>query len=188
MEELCRAFLLARDSGHLPEPVLISAFVLDFLCIHPFSDGNGRMARLLTLLLLYQSGYIVGRYISLEKVVEDTKAQYYDTLERSSQGWHAGQHNITPWLEYFLTMLLEAYHRFEERVGNIEQTQKKGWQQERIMQVIQGFVADFTISDVEELCPGVSRPTITKTLNELSKKGFIECVERGRHARWVKKK
>src|SRR5579875_277549 len=170
MDNLCNAFKVARDTGILPAPILIAGFVLDFLCIHPFADGNGRMARLLTLLLLYQSGYIVGRYISLEKVIEDTKIQYYDTLEKSSQGWHQAEHDLSPWLEYFLTMLLEAYNRFEERVGSVEKTQKKGWKQERILNVIHGFVADFTISDVEEMCPGVSRPTITRTLNELGKK------------------
>jgi Fic family protein len=188
MEELCRSFRLVRDAGQFPAPILIAGFVLDFLCIHPFPDGNGRMARLLTLLLLYQSGFIVGRYISLEKVIEDTKKQYYETLEKSSKGWHEAKHDFTPWLEYFLTMLLEAYHRFEERVGKIEETQKKGWKRERILKVIDGFVADFTISDVEELCPGISRPTITRTLNELGKKGVIECIERGRHARWIKKR
>ena len=187
VDELCRAFNRAKDIGRFPAPILIAAFVLDFLCIHPFSDGNGRMARLLTLLLLYQSGFVVGRYISLEKVIEDTKVQYYDTLLRSSQGWHESAHDFAPWLEYFLTMLLEAYHRFEKRVGTIEQTQKKGWKQARIRQVVDGFIADFTVAQLEEMCPGISRPTITRTLNELGKEGVIECIELGRHAKWIKK-
>ncbi len=187
MRELCDAFKRARDRGDLPDYFLIGLFILDFLCIHPFSDGNGRMARLLTLLLLYQSGYAVGKYISLEKVIEDTKIQYYNTLEISSQKWHDSAHDCNPWINYFLTMLLEAYHRFESRVGTLESSQKRGWKKERILNIVEGFIADFTIADVEELCPGISRPTITKTLNELGRKGTIVCIEHGRHARWVKK-
>ncbi|GIM48534.1 cell division protein Fic [Collibacillus ludicampi] len=185
VEELCRQYNIERDRGEVDDLILIAAFVLDFLCIHPFSDGNGRMARLLTLLLLYQAGYIIGRYISLEKVIEDTKEQYYETLEISSQGWHEGKHNIKPWLDYFLMMILNAYKRFEERAG-IVTSDKRGWKQERVRTVVEHMIADFTVSDVEERCPGISRPTITKVLNEMGKEGVIECIERGRNARWRK--
>lgn len=187
MEELCRRLDVMLDFAELPDALLVSTFVLDFLCIHPFPDGNGRMARLLTLLLLYQRGYIVGRYVSLERVIEDFKERYHESLYLSSIGWHEGKHNITPWTEYFLTMLLEAYHRFEERVGDMESTQRKGWKQDRIRQVISGFVADFTISDLEEKCPGISRPTITRVLNELGRQGVVECIQRGRNAKWVRR-
>lgn len=187
MDALCRSFLTARDMGTLPDYVLIGLFVLDFLCIHPFADGNGRMARLLTLLLLYQSGHSVGRYISLEKVIEDAKEQYYETLYMSSNGWHTDDHDSTPWLSYFLPVLLETYRRFEERVGKVENTQKKGWKQARIAQVVNSFVGDFTIADVTDMSPGISRPTITKTLNELGRQGVIVCIERGRHAKWTRK-
>ncbi len=186
MESLCQKFDMSRDLGKLPDVILIAIFILDFLCIHPFSDGNGRMARLLTLLLLYQGGYTVGRYVSLEKIIEETKEQYYDTLYQSSQGWHAGKQNVLPWVEYFLTVIFRAYRRFEERVGDVEHTQKRGWKQMRVRDVIQDFLADFRVSDVEERCPGISRATITKTLNDLSKEDLIECVERGRNAKWVK--
>ncbi|MCL6577493.1 Fic family protein [Kyrpidia sp.] len=184
VEELCRLFLLELQRGEWPDVLLIAAFVLDFLCIHPFADGNERMARLLSLQLLYQSGYVVGRYISLERVIEDTKDQYYDTLYRSSQGWHEGEHDLTPWMEYFLTMLLEAYRRFEQRVGDTDAAKHRGWKKERIQNVVHGFVADFSISDVEELCPGISRSMVTRVLNELSRQGVIECIQKGRHARW----
>lgn len=186
MESLCQKFDVKRDFGELPDVILIATFILDFLCIHPFPDGNGRMARLLSLLLLYQSGYTVGRYISLEKIIEETKEQYYDTLHKSSQGWHDGTQDLIPWIEYFLTVILKAYHRFEERVGDVEHTQKRGWKQKRVRDVIQAFMADFTISDVEERCPGISRAMITKTLNDMSKEGVIECIEKGRNAQWIK--
>lgn len=94
---------------------------------------------------------------------------------------------MTPWITYFLTVILKAYRRFEERVGNVEHTQKRGWKQKRVREVIKAFMADFAISDVEERCPGISRALITKTLNDMSKEGVIECVERGRNARWIRK-
>lgn len=187
MEELCQLYLEKRDKGLVPSLVLDALFVLDFLSVHPFSDGNGRMARLITLWALYQGGFEVGRYISLEKLVEQSKEQYYKTLQQSSQGWHEGNHDITPWLEYFLTIILKAYQKFEENVGNIS-TKSRGWKTRKIETVVDSFIADFTISDLLDKCPGIARPTITRTLNELSKQGVIECVERGRNARWRKKK
>lgn len=186
VEELCKKFLVERDKGEIHELVLIAAFALDFLCIHPFADGNGRMVRLLTLLLLYQSGFIVGRYISIEKIVEDTKEQYYDTLYRSSQGWHDGEHDVRPWLEYFLTVMLMAYNRFEERV-DMDRKPKKNWKSERVKAVIEHLLKEeFTLAEIEEKCPGVRRPTINKVLNDLKNHGKIECVELGRNARWKK--
>ncbi|MCL6577287.1 hypothetical protein [Kyrpidia sp.] len=117
---------------------------------------------------------------------ETTKEEYYDTLYRSSQGWHEAGHGLTPWLEYVLTVILAAYRRFEQRVGAIQERQKRGWKQARIEEVVRRFVADFTISDVEELCPGISRPTIARALNKMSKGGRIRCIKKGRNARWVK--
>jgi Fic family protein len=187
MEELCQLYLEQKDKGLVPFLVLDAMFVLDFLSIHPFSDGNGRMARLITLWALYQGGFEVGRYISLEKLVEQTKDQYYKTLQQSSQGWHEGNHDVIPWLEYYLTIILRAYQKFEENVGNIS-TKSRGWKKKKIESVIESFVVDFTISDLLEKCPGIARPTITRTLNELSRQGIIECVERGRNARWRKLK
>lgn len=185
MTELIASFKEKRDLGYVDELILIGTFVLDFLCIHPFMDGNGRMVRLLTLLLLYQSGYEAGRYISLEKLIEETKERYYETLYLSSQDWHEGKHDLLPWLEYFLTILLKSYQRFEERVGVITE-KRKGQKRERVENVIERMVGDFTIFDVEERCPGISRPTISRVLHELSRQGAIRCIERGRNARWVK--
>jgi Fic family protein len=118
MRDLHDRFNTLWDSGTVEPLLLIPTYVLDFLCIHPFRDGNGRMARLLTLLLLYRAGYEVGRFISLEQIIERTKESYYDTLYQSSKGWHEGQHSLLPWWEYFLgVMLLSAYKEFEQRVG-----------------------------------------------------------------------
>ena len=183
MDDLCRSLKKLQEIGQYDDLVLIAAFVMDFLSIHPFADGNGRMVRLLTLLLLYQSGFLAGRYISLEKVIEDTKEQYYDTLHRSSAGWHEGTHDFQPWWDYFLTMVLAAYSRFEERVGEIR-TGRMGWKQKKVEQVALNMALNFTIADVIDRCLGISRPTITRTLQQLSQDGKIECIEHGRNARW----
>ena len=108
------------EGAHEWDPLLLIPFyVLDFLCIHPFLDGNGRLARLAALLLLYQHGYEVGRYVSLERIIEQTKQSYYDTLYTSSQGWHKSRHDVLPWTEYFLSTLLAAYDEFENRFGKV---------------------------------------------------------------------
>jgi Fic family protein len=119
MERLHRAFNASRNSGEFESLLLIPAYVLDFLCIHPFLDGNGRMSRLLTLLLLYQAGYEVGRYISLERLIERTAESYYDVLQKSSQGWREGEHDLSPWIEYFLGILVFAYRELEESVERL---------------------------------------------------------------------
>ncbi|MFA5630871.1 MAG: Fic family protein [Porticoccaceae bacterium] len=141
---------------HLTDPlVLVPLTLLDFLCIHPFPDHNGRMSRLLTLLLLYHFDYAVGRYISLERIFEETQESYYETLEASSQGWHQGQHDVKPWLDYFWGALLRAYREFEERVGTIERG--RGSKGDRVRAEVLGRTLPFAISEIEEACPGVSR-------------------------------
>lgn len=187
IDELVNAYRQDQELSSINELILIAAFTLDFLCIHPFPDGNGRMARLLTLLLLYQTGYEVGRYVSLEKVIEETKEQYYETLEQSSTGWHEGGHNLLPWINYFLVMLLKSYQRFEERVGQTSDLIRlKGWKGKKVRDVVEHMMADFTIQDIQERCPGISRPTIQRTLSELGQSGLIVCIEQGRNAKWKK--
>lgn len=165
------------------EPVLlIPAFVLDFLCIHPFADGNGRMARLLTLLLLYRAGFGVGRFISLERIVEESKEAYYDTLQRSSKEWHRGRHPLGPWTEYLLGTLSAAYQRFEERVGVL--TTARGAKTELVLDAIGGFHADFAVSELQERCPNVGIDLIRRILRERRQAGELECLGRGPAARW----
>lgn len=186
MEALHRQFNELRQAGEIEPLLLIPAYVLDFLCIHPFLDGNGRMARLLTLLLLYQAGYELGRYISLEQMIEQTKEGYYDTLYTSSQGWHEMQHNILPWWDYFLgVMLFGSYKEFERRVGLI--TTSRGAKREMILDTVNRLPRQFQIGDIERTCPGVSRPTINRALKELKDQGRIACIKPGRDARWEKR-
>ena len=185
MEALHKSYTELRQSGKIEPLLLISTYVLDFLCIHPFLDGNGRMARLLTLLLLYKAGYEVGRYISLEQMVEQTKEGYYDSLYISSQGWHEKEHAILPWWEYFLgVMLFGSYQEFERRVGVI--TTSRGAKREMILDTINRLPRHFQIRDIERACSGVSRPTINRALKELRDQGKITCVKSGRDAMWEK--
>jgi Fic family protein len=173
------------ERGSVEPLLLIGAYVLDFLCIHPFLDGNGRTARLLTLLLLYRADYEVGRFISLERVTEGMKDSYYRTLHESSQGWHGGKHALTPWLEYFLgVMLVGAYREFAERVGAV--TNARGAKREMIHDVVARLPHEFRFADVERACPGISRPTMNRALAELRREEKIKCARPGRDAVWVK--
>src|SRR5580692_8072215 len=119
MQELHERFAAARDSGEHHPLLLVGCYVFDFLAIHPFRDGNGRISRLLTLLLLYQAGYEVGRFISLERLIDNTRETYYDALQAAGHGWHEDEHDIKPWLNYFLGIVTAAYKEFEGRVGTV---------------------------------------------------------------------
>lgn len=183
MDELVALYQQAAAEGKEPL-VVIPLVVLDFLCIHPFQDGNGRVARLLTLLLLYHHDYEVGRYISLERIFENSKESYYETLEASSQGWHEDAHNPHPWLTYFWGVLRKAYREFEERVGSLEKG--RGSKSQQVRNAVQRTVRSFTISDIERECPGVSKETIRSVLRQLKQSGVVVLRGRGRGARWRK--
>lgn len=186
MQQLHDRFNQFFQAGEIEPLLLIANYVLDFLCIHPFLDGNGRMARLLTLLLLYQAGYEVGRFISLEQIVERTKENYYDALYRSSQNWHEGQHCLSPWWEYFLgVMLLGAYREFEQRVGMIGGA--KGTKTAMVLQAIASLSWEFSFRDLQQCCPLVSVDLIRRILRQERDEGRIECIGRGVDARWRKK-
>jgi Fic family protein len=186
MKELCQRFGEAWDAEQVDKLLLIDDFVLDFLCIHPFADGNGRLARLLTLLLLYAAGYEVGRYISLERIIEGTKETYYEALLRSSQRWESGNHDLTPWHQYSLGVLVYAYSEFEERVGEL--AKMPGAKREAVLAAFEAFDSGhtFSIAELEHMCPTVSRATVRRVLNELREQNAVECLGTGRWARWRK--
>lgn len=183
MSDLVGRYRTALDQ-HLADPlVLVPLVILDFLCIHPFPDGNGRMARLLTLQMLYHFDYAVGRYISLERIFEESKESYYETLEASSQDWHEAAHNIAPWLDYFWGALLRAYKEFEERVGTIERG--RGAKGDRVRAEILKRNLPFSISEIEEASPGVSRDMVRLVLRTMKAEGLIAPTGKGRGARWI---
>lgn len=164
--------------------ILIPSYILDFLCIHPFLDGNGRISRLISLLLLYQQGYEVGRYISLERIIENTRESYYETLKTSSQNWHEGNHNIIPWITYFLSTMLAAYDDFERRANVV--VSGRGSKTEIIVKTIENFIGNFTIGDIVKACPLVSRDMIRHVFKQLREKNKIEAISKGRYAKWRK--
>jgi Fic family protein len=185
MTELHDAYRAALDVGAIDPLLLVPTYVLDFLCIHPFADGNGRMARLLSLLLLYQAGYEVGRYISLESAIEQTKEGYYDSLHAASQGWHEGAHTLTAWWEYFVgVMLVKAYGEFERRVGVTNA--RRGAKRDMIRDAVNRLPQRFRYADLERVLPAISRPTIARALRELRAEGAVRCVRPGRDAAWEK--
>lgn len=183
MADLVGRYRQALDQQLADPLVLVALVILDFLCIHPFPDGNGRMARLLTLQLLYHFDCAVGRFISLERIFEETKESYYETLEASSQGWHDAAHDIAPWLDYFWGTLLRAYREFEERVGTIERT--RGAKGDRVRAEVLKRNLPFSISDIEQSCPGVSRDMVRLVLRTMKAEGLIATTGKGRGAKWV---
>jgi len=185
MQALATAYDTAQREGRFDPLILVPLAVLDFLCIHPFRDGNGRMARLLTLLLLYHFRYHVGRYISLERVIEESKETYYEALEKSSQGWHEGRHDTRPWLDYFWGVLLRAYREFEERVGTL--SLGRGSKTQQVREAVSRRLGPFSISDIEADCPGVSRDMVRVVLRQLRDERSISPQGKGRGARWVRK-
>jgi Fic family protein len=182
MADMVTRYRTALDQHWADPLVLVPLVILDFLCIHPFPDGNGRMARLLTLQLLYHFDYVVGRFISLERIFEESKESYYETLEASSQGWHEGAHDIAPWLNYFWGALLRAYKAFEERVGTIERG--RGAKGDRVRTEILKRQLPFSISEIEEACPGVSRDMVRVVLRAMKAEGLIAPTGKGRGAKW----
>ncbi len=181
---LTTRFHEVRGEAAVEPLVSIAAFILDFLCIHPFLDGNGRMARLLTLLLLYQSGYEVGRFVSLEKMVEVSKETYYESLLRSSQGWHEGEHDISPWLEYFLGVVIAAYKELESRVVSFSGA--RGAKRRLVVDCVRRLPPTFQISELMNACPGIPRPTVNRALADMKRAGDLECSGLGRSAVWKK--
>lgn len=185
MAELVVDWQRCLDERWIHPLIALAAFNLDLLCIHPFRDGNGRVSRLLLLLQCYHLGYEVGRYISLERLIEQNKARYYETLEQSSLGWHEGKHDPWPYINYVLFILKTAYKEFAGRVGDIKAP--RGAKTEQIVAAIERFVGEFTMSQLQQACPGISRDMIRRVLRERQAAGVIECQGRGPAARWRKK-
>ncbi len=184
MDQLTNEYLNAVEQQKLDAIILIPLAILDFLCIHPFTDGNGRMSRLLTLMLLYQFDYQVGHYISLERIFEDSKESYYETLEASSKDWHEEKHDVNPWLNYFWGTILRAYREFEERVGIV--STNKGSKTELIRNTISRRIEPFSIGVIESDCPGISREMIRIVLRQMRDEGTIKAIGKGRGALWQK--
>lgn len=180
---LCDAFQDAMQDAELDPLLLIPIFILDFLCIHPFNDGNGRMSRLLTLLLLYRSGYIVGKYISIEKLISDTKETYYEVLQESSRNWHEGTNDCAPFVTYLLGVLVAAYRDFETRIELL--TNRGLSKPDRVREIIRKHLGKITKSEIMVQCPDISQITVQRALAEMLKNGEITKLSGGRYTAYI---
>ena len=183
MNRLCDEFIKSVSDPEMDPLLLIPMFILDFLCVHPFNDGNGRMSRLLTLLLLYRSGYIVGKYISIEKLITDSKETYYEALQESSYEWHEGTNVYLPFVRYMLGVIAAAYREFSSRVKLLSTGDFT--KAERIRELIKEHIGRITKADIMEKCPDISKATVQRTLAELLAKGEIAKIGGGRYTSYI---
>ena len=183
MDILCSTFLDALADPELDSLILIPMFILDFLCIHPFNDGNGRMSRLMTLLLLYQSGYFVGKYISIERLIADSKETYYEALQDSSAGWHEGTNDYLPFVRYMLGIVVAAYREFTSRVDILI---TRGLSKpERVREIIRSTTGRITKTQIMKQCPDISQKTVERALKELMDSSRIIKIGGGRYTSYT---
>ena len=183
VEALCRAYQDAADDPELDPLLVIPMFILDFLCIHPFNDGNGRMSRLLALLLLYRSGYFVGKYISIEKLIADSKQTYYEALQDSDVGWHEGTNDYLPFVRYMLGVTLAAYREFDRRAEIL--INKALSKPDRVRAFIRGTTGRVTKAQIMSECPDVSQKTVERALAALLEAEEIIKLGGGRYTSYV---
>ena len=183
IESLCEEYNKATGEYGIDPLLVIPVFIHDFLCIHPFNDGNGRMSRLLTTLLLYKSGYVVGRYVSLEKKIQLTKPDYYEALSVSSQGWHEDRNDDTQFVIYLLGTILAAYRDFEQRVNLVA---NKMSAREMVIKAVTNQIGRFTKTDIMELCPEIGSSSVEASLKQLCEEGIIEKRGGGRSTYYVR--
>ena len=177
VDAICDSFNRTIDACTIDPLVLIPIFINDFLCIHPFNDGNGRMSRLLTTLLLYRCGYVVGRYISLESKIEKTKTKYYEVLNRCGDGWHEGTNDPTPFVKYLLGIILSAYRDFESRVDLFDE---KLPALELVRRAISEKIGKFTKSEIMELVPSIGKASVENSLKKLIEDGTVQRHGKGK--------
>ena len=183
IEKLCQSYDEALNSENIDALIIIPMFVLDFLCVHPFNDGNGRISRLLTLLLLYRSGYIVGKYISIEKLIEQTKEIYYESLQLSSAGWHENKNDYEPFVKYMLGVIVAAYRDFSSRVSLL--TTQGMSKPDRVKEIIRSTLGPITKTEILAKCPDISQVTVQRALADLVDKGDIVKLGGGRYTKYI---
>jgi Fic family protein len=185
MRQLVDSWQATLKSSKISPLIVLAAFNLDFLCIHPFRDGNGRVSRLLLLLQCYHLGFEVGRFISLERIIEQNKERYYETLKLSSERWHEGKHDPWHYINYVCFVLRSAYKEFEERLDMLPQP--RGEKTAMIHDAIKGYAGAFSVADILHKYPGISIDLVRKTLKDMQAESIVECIGRGRSAKWRKK-
>lgn len=184
IDRICEEFNRVSATEEVDTLLLIPIFIHDFLCVHPFNDGNGRMSRLLTTLLLYRAGYVVGRYVSLEKKIADLKDLYYDSLNMSQNGWHEGEDDPTPFIKYILKTIIAAYKDFEERIEIIDIKEPAI---EQVRAAVYKKIGKFTKSEIMEMCPKLGRASVENSLTALVNEEVLERRGRGRGTYYIRK-
>ena len=184
MDALCENYRRAIDAGTFESLLLIPMFIFDFLCIHPFHDGNGRMSRLLTLLILYRAGFVVGKYISLEMLIESSKDEYYEALRASSDLWHENANDARPFVTYILGIVLKAYRELESRVKGL--VNAKMGKAKRIRAVFSSTLGKITKRDILLKCPDISVAMVELTLKSMLDDGSIRKIGNGRATAYVR--
>ena len=183
MDTLCNALQEASMDPELDPLLLMPVFILDFLCIHPFNDGNGRMSRLITLLLLYRSGYLVGKYISIERLIADSKETYYKVLQECSTGWHEAENDYLPFVRYMLGVVIAAYREFASRVDILI---TRGLSKpERVREIIRNTIGKITKTQIMRQCPDISQKTVERALADMLKNNEIIKIGGGRYTSYT---
>lgn len=183
IEEISSSYREELRKGDINQLILLISFIHDFLCIHPFNDGNGRMSRLLTTLLLYKNDYFIGRYISLEEKIEKTKLNYYEALDKSGKGWHEETEDTSYFIKYILATILAAYRDFETRLDIFGEGATA---LEQVRAAIDTIYANFTKSELMKIVPNLSKASIENSLKTLLEEGYIERHGKGRATYYTK--
>lgn len=183
VDKICNEFNIAISKSEIDPLILIPIFIHDFLCIHPFSDGNGRMSRLLTTLLLYRNGYMVGKYISLESKISKNKNAYYDALEKAQAGWSEGKEDVVPFIKYLLGTIIAAYRDFEDRMELVCENVSA---LDMVKKAILSKIGKFTKMDIVAMCPSLSNSSVENSLKKLAREGMIEKRGASRATYYVK--
>ena len=186
MEQLILAYIDARDNPRSSKLLLIPCVILDFLCVHPFADGNGRVSRLLTLLFMYKSGFNIGKYVSFEEQINQSKDFYYGALQDSSKGWHTNENSYTEFMKNFLSTLYKCYKELDKRFSTVNG--KKLKKSERIEQTVLNSVLPISKSEICEFLPDVSPTTVEAVLGKMVKDGFIKKLGTARATKYVNAK
>ena len=185
LDRICEEYNLVIGNFEVEPLIVIPIFIHDFLCIHPFNDGNGRMSRLLTTLLLYRSGFYVGKYISLEAKIAGNKDLYYDALGRAQEGWHEGTEDVVPFIKYLLGTILAAYKDFEDRFSIVEEKMPAI---DMVRKAILNKIGKFTKQEIRELCPALSVSSIEGALRKMVKTGELKRGGSGKGTYYVRLK
>ena len=187
IEQICDSYQRALEQEIVDPLILIPCVILDFLCVHPFNDGNGRMSRLLTLLLLYRNDYVVGKYISIEKEISETKEAYYQALAQADFRWHEGTNDPKPFIKYMLGIILKCYREFEDRLTISEKSGKRSTSYDVVKTYVNNTIGTFTKKDAMENCPSLGSSSVESALKKLVEEGAIIRKGKGRASHYVRK-